>query len=88
MSSKKEKNIVASPSLPLILQWITNGEIWRLGIGEDPHWGQRPIDQLIIKAAIHELANKLTDQTVRKQIQTNIADGLERTVKGMIEEAK
>jgi len=86
MSHEKAKSIVAAPSYSLILQWILNGELWRLGIGEDPNWGQRHIDQMVIKAAIYELANKIADQAVKKQIQTSIAHDLVNTAQRIVKE--
>lgn len=91
MSNEKNKiaNVVsASPSKSLIIEWMLKGELWRLGIGEDPDWGQHPVDQIIIQATIHELANNISDQEAREQVQTNIAKSMANTVQQMVKASK
>ena len=91
MSNEKNKtaNVVsASPSKSLIIEWMLKGELWRLGIGEDPDWGQHPVDQIIIKATIHELANKISDQEARKQVQTKIAESMVNTAHQMVKASR
>jgi hypothetical protein len=83
---KQKSDMVAAPSLGLILQWMLNHEWWRLGIGEDPHWGQQPTDQIVILTAIHDLAKRITDQKVRKEVQATIANGMANVVKRMVKE--
>lgn len=44
--------------------------LWLFAHGwEDPGWGRTPVGQVAIAAAIHELAGRLTDEGIKKQIQ-------------------
>ncbi len=87
MANGERKPIVAAASPWLILQWILSGELWRLGYGEDPHWGE-PVNQITIQSAIHELASKITDQAVRKQVQSSVAAGMAKAAQKIAKEAE
>ncbi len=64
------------PSAELMLYWLVTGQLWRLGIGEDPNWGKRPVDQIALQATIFEMAGRITDEAVRKQVQTAVGNGM------------
>ncbi len=81
------KEIVATPSNELLFYWLVTGQLWRLGIGEDPTWGTRPIDQVMLHATIHELANKIADEKVRHQVQSAAASGMANTTQAMAKAA-
>ncbi len=81
------KEIVATPSRELLLYWLVTGQLWRLGIGEDPTWGTRPIDQVMLHAAIHELANNISDEKVRHQVQSAAANAMANTTQVMAKTA-
>lgn len=82
--SIQPKPIVAAASPWLILQWILSGELWRIGVGEDPHWGERPANQVAIHTTIYEMANHIKDPTVRKQVQTAAATGMAAITNKMV----
>jgi hypothetical protein len=86
MSKAKNETISVAPSELLRIYWLVTGQLWKLGIGEDPHQGQRPIDQITLKATIHDLANGIADPTVRNQVQTALANGLASIVQKMVKE--
>ena len=71
----------ASPSKSMIIEWMLKGELWRMGVGEDPSWGQHPVDQIVINATILELANNIADQGVREQIQASVSKNMVDTMK-------
>lgn len=54
------------------------------GHWEDPEWGRRPVDQVLINLTIHELANGITDEEVRQQIQGAVEQRLERSALEMV----
>ena len=81
MAEVKNKNL--APSDATRLMWLVTGQLWRLGIGEDPSWGRRPVEQIQIQTAIHELADHLQDQDAKKQIQTAAAKAVEKTAQAM-----
>ena len=59
--------IGSDPEGPEWFPWI----LWLYNHGwEDPDWGQTPVGQITIATAIHELASRLTDGAVKKQIQS------------------
>lgn len=62
---------MSSPEHTLHPAVITNPWlIWLFNHGwEDPGWGQTPVAQIMIATAIHELAGRLTDAGIKKQIQ-------------------
>lgn len=43
------------------------------GHWEDPEWGRRPVNQILVSLAIHELTNGIQDSEAREQIH-NITD--------------
>ncbi len=43
------------------------------GHWEDPEWGRRPVNQILVSLAIRELANGIQDAETREQIH-NITD--------------
>ena len=83
MQIKKPDPILAAPSQELLAYWLVTGQLWRLGIGEDPNWGKRPIEQIAIQSMIFEMANRISDDTVRKQVQNAVATGLAHTSQDM-----
>ncbi|BBJ24334.1 hypothetical protein [Candidatus Nitrotoga sp. AM1P] len=40
------------------------------GHWEDPEWGRRPVNQILVSLAIRELANGIQDAETREQIHT------------------
>lgn len=54
------------------------------GHWEDPEWGRRPVDQVLINLTIHELANTITDEETRRQIQGAVERTLERSALEMV----
>ena len=40
------------------------------GHWEDPEWGRRPVNQILVSLAIRELANGIQDAETRDQIHT------------------
>lgn len=40
------------------------------GHWEDPEWGRRPVNQILVSLAIRELANGIQDSETRDQIHT------------------
>ncbi|CAH1189633.1 conserved hypothetical protein [Candidatus Nitrotoga sp. BS] len=40
------------------------------GHWEDPEWGRRPVNQILVSLAIRELANGIQDSEAREQIHT------------------
>ncbi len=40
------------------------------GHWEDPEWGRRPVNQILVSLAIHELANGIQDSEAREQLHT------------------
>jgi hypothetical protein len=81
-------NYVAAPSWKLMLQWIIDREFWRFGIGEDPNWGSRIIDQMVIKTAIFELADAIPEEALRRQIRTDIVKAMGANIEKMMKEAE
>jgi hypothetical protein len=81
-------NYVAAPSWKLMLQWILNGELWRFGVGEDPNWGKRPIDQILVKTAIFELAEAIPEEALRRQIRTDVVKAMGVNIEKMLKEAE
>jgi hypothetical protein len=54
------------------------------GHWEDPEWGRRPVNQILVSLAIRELANGIQDAETREQIHTitdKVVSGLHRTTK-------
>jgi len=82
MLNEKDNTIVSAASPWLILQWILNHEVWRLGIGEDPHWGDAA-NQITLLTTIHGLASRIADPSLKTTIQSAAADGLVNSSKQM-----
>jgi hypothetical protein len=40
------------------------------GHWEDPEWGRRPVNQILVSLALRELANGIQDSEAREQIHT------------------
>ena len=44
--------------------------VWLFKHGwEDPDWGQSPVGQVVTASVIHELANRVTDSEIRKEVR-------------------
>ena len=73
-----------------IPQLVVRNPVWlwmfRHGV-EDPNWGRRPIDQLTLAVAIHELAGQISDMDLRKQVQGGVAKLLLDAAQGIVEES-
>ena len=82
-----DKTPVAYPNMDLILFWLVTGQLWHFGVGEDPNWGKRPIDQIALLTTIHELATRITDEPVRKQVQTTVTNAMTTTTQKMAKAA-
>ncbi|MBA4184676.1 MAG: hypothetical protein H0X49_11790 [Acidobacteria bacterium] len=81
MPDVKNKNLAVSEFTKLM--WLVTGQLWRFGIGEDPDWGTRPIDQIQLQTVIHGLAESIADKEVKKQIQSAAAKGVEKQAQAM-----
>lgn len=46
------------------------------GHWEDPEWGKRPVNQVLIGLAVRELAEGIQDTTLRTQIQTAASEAI------------
>ncbi len=55
---------------------------------EDPDWGRRPMDQLTIALAIHDLAAKMEDEDTRKQIQRIAAKEVTKVAQIVVKESQ
>jgi hypothetical protein len=75
----KPTEILAAPNPALMLYWLVTGQLWRLGVGEDPNWGKRPIDQIAVQSTIFELSHLITDAAVKEKVQAALAVGLTKT---------
>jgi len=53
------------------------------GHWEDPEWGRRPVNQLLIGLTIRELADGLGDKEVRAQIQGAVDRAIAVNAKGV-----
>jgi hypothetical protein len=55
------------------------------GKWEDPEWGKRPINQVLIALSTHTMANGIADIDARSKIQNNIekvmAEAAQKAVK-------
>ena len=40
------------------------------GHWEDPEWGRRPVNQILVSLALRELANGIQDSEAREQLHT------------------
>jgi hypothetical protein len=47
---------------------------------EDPGWGQRPINQVLLLVSAQTLAGGIADETVRRQIRTTLDKALTQAV--------
>jgi len=51
------------------LQFILHITDWMHGHWEDPGWGRRPFNQLLIQLGVHTLASGIEDKEARAVIQ-------------------
>jgi hypothetical protein len=73
------------PTLVVTDPWL----LWLFKHGwEDPDWGKRPTDQVTIAIAIHELATKIADEEMRKQIQGSAARLMVNTAQVVVKESQ
>ena len=73
-----------------IPELVVTNPIWlwmfRHGV-EDPNWGRRPIDQHALAVTIHELAGKINDVEMSKQIQGSAAKLLLDTAQSIVKKS-
>lgn len=50
---------------------------------EDPEWGRRPVDQIGIQLALHDLAGMIADEKVRTGIQSTLDSAIAKTARAI-----
>lgn len=75
---------VGDPQIRVWSPWLL--WFWNHG-GEDPAWGTRPMDQVTVGLAIHEIASKVGDEAARKVIKSAAAGVIAKNAKAVAGES-
>lgn len=54
------------------------------GHWEDPEWGKRPLNQILLMLSTHMLAGGIADSALRQQIQEAAAKGIAETAQSLL----